>query len=235
MPTNQYNTTFNRGNNNSVSYGFYSRTLFTWTNLSDGYNLSSQSEWISNDNGNGLQLLIDNKPEYCHGDITLPPNYWTSGKTIRFRGTFGANSDDENQIFNMRFGLQETSGPITQWFAIQNNDNNHIFALSTNTGGAFLPINFQCLMMCCTRDHDGDPWFTANGFYKYNQVASNSSDNRNSIEVPVWDIGAGGSPNGVASAAGSSFISNQTKFTMNCYGSTVSSIQLLNLTIEELL
>ena len=41
--------------------------------------------------------------------------------------------------------------------------------------------------------------------------------------------------NGIAFAVGTNYISNETSFMMNCYNSTVDVIQLLNLTIEELL
>ena len=234
MPDNQYNSTFNRGNNSGISSGYYSRTLFTWVTLADGYELTSQSEWVSNDNGNGLQLLIDNKPEYCHGGITFPPYYWTAGKTIRFRGTFFVKANDNDSIFNMRFGLKEASGPNTQWFAIQNNDNNHTFL-----GGDYetydTPVNFQCLMMCCTRDYESAPWFTANGFYRYNLKSDAWSYGRGAVQVPVWLNGNGGSPNGVAASSDPSFISQQTTFMMNCYDSNIAEIELLNLTIEELL
>lgn len=232
MPNNQYNTTFNRGNANGISPGFYSRTLFTWTNQTEGYDLASQSEWISNDNGDGLQLLVDNKSEYCHGGFTFPPNYWISGKTIRFRGTFGANSDDTNQIFNMRFGLKEAGGPTTVWLAAQNNFNDHTFATGEQTN-EFLPINFQCLLMHSIPNFEGFPWFTANGFYKYNRVANSASTNTAAIQVPVWGYGSG--PNGIAASVSTDYINNQTSLMMNCYGSTVASLQLLNLTIEELL
>ena len=234
MPNNQYNTTFNRGNANGISPGFYSRTLFMWTNLSEGYNLTGPEEWREIEDGDGLARLIDSNPTYCHGGITLPPNYWTSGKTIRFRGTFGVLSDD-SQIFNMRFGLKEDSGFVanTQWLAIQNNNNNHTFARGTATED-YLPINFQCLMMCSTLDYEANAWFTANGFYKYSLDANIAIVNNNAIQVPVWRNSNTGT-NGIAFAVGTNYISNETSFMMNCYNSTVADIQLLNLTIEELL
>jgi hypothetical protein len=234
MPDNQYNNTFNRGTNSGISSGYYSRTLFTWVNPVSDYGLVSQSDWIENTNGDGLQVLIDNKPEYCHGGITFPPYYWTSGKTIRFRGTFIARADTNDSIFNMRFGLKEASGPDVKWLAIQNNNNNHTF-LNGGYETYDTPVNFQCLLMCCTRDYEGDPWFTANGFYRYNLRSDVESNGRSVVQVPVWQYSNGGSPNGVAAAVNQTFISEQTSFMMNCYNSDVLSIQLLNLTIEELL
>jgi hypothetical protein len=89
--------------------------------------------------------------------------------------------------------------------------------------------------MCCIRDYEGAPWFTANGFYRYNLKSDNVTNGRGAVQVPVWSYSNGGSPNGVAALVDPAFISQQTRFMMNCYDSNVLSIQLLNLTIEELL
>ena len=135
----------------------------------------------------------------------------------------------------MRFGLKEDSGFVAniQWLAIQNNNNNHTFARGLATED-YLPINFQCLMMCSTLNYDDDAWFTANGFYKYSLDANIAIVNNNAIQVPVWRNSNTGT-NGIAFAVGTNYISNETSFMMNCYNSTVADIQLLNLTIEELL
>ena len=69
-------------------------------------------------------------------------------------------------------------------------------------------------------------------FYKYNRAANSASTNTAAIQVPVWGYGSG--PNGIAASVSTDYINNQTSLMMNCYGSTVASLQLLNLTIEEL-
>ena len=232
MPSNPNNSTFNRGNNNGLSQGFYSRTLFTWVNLSDGYNLVSQSAWVSNNVGDGLQLLVDNKPEYCHGGFSFPAYYWVAGKTIRFKGTFFVRSTDSDQQFNMRFGLKEFNNNTVEWLAIQNNNHDHNF-LSGGTRAYDTPVNFNCLLMCSAPDYDSTAWFTANGFYTYPLNTNQQDTNRNIAKVPVWTNGSG--TNGVSNDVSTDYIINQTHLMMNCSGSDVSTIQLLNLTIEELL
>jgi len=233
MSNNQYNTTFNRGNANGISPGFYSRTLFTWTTPNNGVELVD-TDWTDATNGDGLDYLVVNQPNYCHGDYTFPPNYWTAGKTIRFRGTFFVASDSTNQIFNMRFGLQEYSTPTVQWLAIQNNNNNHTFAEGINTGAnVYIPISFNCLLMCSVLSADDLSWFTANGFYKYCKTPNTTSTNKQVPTVPVW--GNFNGTNGVSKGTDLLFTTQQSSLMMNCYGSTVENIRLVNLTIEELL
>jgi hypothetical protein len=233
MPGNQYINTFNRANSNGVSPGFYSRTLFTWVTPSDGYELKD-TVWTDTLDGDGLDYLSTQKPEQCYGGYIFPPNYWTAGKTIRFRGTFFVASDDTDQIFNLRFGLQEYNTPSVQWLAIQNNDNNHIFAEGANTGAnVYIPISFNCLLMCSVLSAEDLSWFTANGFYKYCTTPNASSTNKSVPTVPVW--GNFNGTNGVSKGVDLLFTTQQSSLMMNCYGSTVKNIRLVNLTIEELL
>lgn len=231
MPPNPNNSTFNRGNNNGLSQGFYSRTLFTWVISSSLPDLSGSETWTLETDGDGLQYLVNNYPSYCHGGFSFPAYYWVAGKTIRFKGTFFVRSDDNNQQFNMRFGLKEFNNDTVEWLAIQNNDHNHIF-LSGGIREYDTPVNFNCLLMCSAPDYDGT-WFTANGFYTYPLNTNQQDTNRNIAKVPVWTNGDG--TNGVSKAVSTDHINYQTHLMMNCYGSNVSTIQLLNLTIEELL
>jgi hypothetical protein len=226
------NSTFNRGNNNGLSQGFYSRTLFTWVIPSSLPDLSGSETWTLETNGDGLQYLVNNYPSYCHGGFSFPAYYWVAGKTIRFKGTFFVRSTIANQRFNMRFGLKEFNGNAVEWLAIQNNNNDHTF-LSGGTRAYDTPVNFNCLLMCSNLDSDGSAWFTANGFYTYPLNTNQQDPNRNIAKVPVWTNGSG--TNGVSNDVATDYINYQTHLMMNCYNSDVLSIQLLNLTIEELL
>jgi len=233
MPINQYTYTFNRDG----SKGFYSRTLFTWVVGVDGYDLMQQSTWYDEADGDGLELLANNKPELCHPTgrrPVFPRNYWTSGKTIRFRGTFLADTGvASGRSFNLRFGIKDREQDLVEWLAIQNNDNNHTFYDGQSTSSEYIPVNFHCLLMCGIPNDSNSAWFTTNGFYKYNLDSNSSTGNEAVVQVPVW-LDSGQGSNGVSKGISTGYTEYETVLMMNCYNSTLDRLQLVYLTIEEL-
>jgi len=234
------NPTFNRVvdrayGESKISKGFYSRTIFSYTNqYSSPLELGAvdENEWTDSIDGRGLKFLSNNRPDYCHGYFEIPPYYWLPGKTIRFKGTFLVETADPETTFNMRFGLRENQNGTTEWLAIQNNDNNHIFALG-NITEEFIPVSFHCLLMCGYLNYDDKIWFTANGFYRYHRFGDGQDKGTVVIQVPMWTYGV--NYNGITRGLSLDFYNYDTEFAMNCFGTTAKYVQLQNLTIEELL
>lgn len=223
------NPTFNRANTGGSVPGFYSRTLFTYTSNSNNiYNLAG-TDWVGVTDFDGIGDLISNDPTSCHGDYIIPEIYWTPGKTIRIKGALLCASGDADELFNMRFGLQETNGPTTEWLAIQNsNASDHTFALGAIKGP--LPVDFACDIVCSGYD-ETYTYLVSSGYYQYNPLwfDSNGGTNVDGIYVPVWYN------KGFVISYAPDFYLYKNKIMFNLNGTSLSaSIYLTNLTIEEL-
>lgn len=240
LPLISNNPTFNKSNESGVSPGYYSRVIFSYTTEeNDANNLMNETDWVD---GDGIQQLIANYPTRCHGSNTLPVRYWKSGKNIRLRGTFFVSSDSGGAYFNMKFGVYEDTSATTEWLAIQNNGDNHIFnnGYSTVCGIAaaeYISVTFGCDISCGTPDNNDSNlmFMTTNGFYRYNWMdpCSPSYTNAQIVYVPVWKLGYNGSQS-TPSTISTDYYNNPSIIMFNINYSTVYEVYLINLTIEEL-
>jgi hypothetical protein len=245
------NTTFNKNNNNGQFPGFYSRVLFSYAPyLNEVPELlqNNTSDWVVDSGYDGIGELLSGNAPLCHGSNILPAYYWRPGKTIRVTGDFSVNIPlqeglFQNKILNLRFGLIETATPAATSLAIQNNNNNHGLAFSVGTGGSaydYIPIHFECNIICSTINQANDPpcTFYSNGFYYYDHSNYNSAGtnyDKSAVYVPVWK-----SANG-STTLGDEYYSASTKIMMNIYGSEIGNgadgygaVYLTKLLIEEL-
>ena len=194
------NPTFNRSLNpdTKAGSGYHSRTLFTYQST-NANNLAvvDPVEWCTEQNGNGIKMLIDYNYGTVHGDAILPGKYWRPGKTIRIKGSLVARAEIDqlgsDAVLNLRFGLKESIGGTTTIFGIQNNNNNHIFAeasLVTNIIVPYTLITF-CQNITCTEidlDTSDVIKFSSYGYYEYRYgTEADALTDYVFTYVPVWD------------------------------------------------
>jgi hypothetical protein len=246
------NPTFNKNTSNHSFPGFYSRALFSYAPYGDGTivpNLlgNNNSDWVVDSTWDGIgDLLTSGANVACHGSNILPAYYWRPGKTIRITGDLSVNIPlqegfIQNRTLNLRFGLIETNTPSSTALAIQNNDNNHELAFKVDGGPyTYVPIHFECTIICAEIDEGQDPpcTFYANGFYYYdftNYFSSGENFNKSSVYVPVWKTGNG------STTLDQVYYTSSTKIMMNFYDSLIGNgddgygaIYLSKLLIEEL-
>lgn len=153
------NPTFNKTSKGEISKGYYSRVLFTYCPYTNSTNFAASENWVASENFNGVNDLLSTYPQYCHGNPSLHPGFWRSGKTIRLRGTLLANREGRARILNMRFGLFDMTNNGNTWLAIQNAGGDHYLV-----SGIFdlIPIEFEVHM----QSQDGSGLFSAQGYYK---------------------------------------------------------------------
>jgi hypothetical protein len=216
------NPTFNKSKNGGISKGYYSRVLFSYCPYVSPPNFAGGGNWTSNADFNGLDNLLQTYPYYCHGNPTLPANYWESGKTLRIKGTLWIK---KAKILNMRFGIYDLDNNDAYWLAIQNNNNSHNFS---NNADEIIPIEFEVHLQC---QDSSNGTFSAQGLYQYNgdlpQVPNIGGNILNVyIYVPIW--------NGTKTASTLGITPYQTIPTFNFYGSTGDYLYLSRLIIEEL-
>jgi hypothetical protein len=214
------NPTFNKSKNGRISKGYYSRVLFSYCPYSNPPNIGQNNSWTNTENFNGLDNLSRSYPEYSHGNIILPANYWESGKTLRIKGTLWGKA----KSLNMRFGIYDEYNNDTYWLAIQNNDHIHNFS---NGLEEIVPVEFEVHLQC---QDSSNGTFSAQGLYQYNgnlpSVAAQGGTVLNYyIYVPMWK--------GTQIASTLGITSYQTSPTFNLYG-TDGEVYLSRLTIEEL-
>jgi hypothetical protein len=244
------NPTFNKSNNNGLFPGFYSRALFSYApyggNVPNLYNANS-SQWINANTYDGIRGIMSSVPEMCHGSNELPAKYWCPGKTIRLTGDFSVNASNPSiilgsAVFNLLFGLKEMGTNGVTILARTNDSNDHTLSGFADFGGDiyYLPIHFECTIVCAIIDTENDETiFYTNGFYYYDRVNWNDAGtnfNKNSVVyVPVWETA-----NGSTTISGLSYYNNPTRIIMNGYGSALNGddgngqIFLSKLLIEEL-
>jgi len=228
------NTTFNRGNSKGQINGFYSRALFGYIVGENPINVGGDNDWTTGLNFDGMDWLMTNYEELVKGSNRLPPKYWLLGKTIRVSGeaiVTGTDGAGEAKFLNMRFGIKEQTTPNTTWLAVQNNENNHIFVSVNYDNLQEVPISFRCIITCPYYDENADPpniYFMSNGYMHYdrsNWITAGPNNDR--TYVPLWKGNA-------AIPVTDTYYTSETSIMFNFYGSTVQSIFLTRLLVEEL-
>jgi hypothetical protein len=228
------NPTFNKSNQNSpISVGYYSRTIFSC----GGNGIANQNLYgetgIIGSNDNGIQYLIDNYSNECHGYNEFPAYYWKAGKSVRIKGNclvMGYPGEEAGQYtqFNMSVGLKESSdGGVA---ILANSAVNSIFPL---TGGDLCPVDFEYIITCATPDtYSSTCCFFASGYYQYNygQYNSSGTNTNSTVYTPVF-----GNPGSIGiSSISTAYTQNSTKILFNFYDSTIYYLYLTSLTLEEL-
>lgn len=243
------NPTFNRRTNESVinnpnaGLGYHSRTLFTYQAVG-GINLAvtDPAEWCNSATGDGIQMFIDNSYGTIHGDAILPGKYWCPGKTIRIKGTLIAraelSADQGPAYFNLRFGLKELQNNAVTILAMQNEDNNHIFAPTPQVATVYPYTSVAfCQVITCTEIDTGNAnpiKFSSYGYYEYLWGDENTAiTGLDFTYVPVWK------QTRFNLAVNSDYYNYNTRIIINGFGTTTGGVDLYEvllptLTIEEL-
>lgn len=226
------NYTFNKnGQTGAVGTGWSQRVIFTCGTTDDLFH--DTNNWYDTEDFDGIEQLVSNYgpagtilTNISHGDAIFPAEYWKSGKTIRLKGMFWATSTEE-QYLNMRIGMWESS-PTKTVFSIQDDGNNHIFA--KGQARANVPVFFEITLQCINPDDNmGNTFWITSGHYQYEYTNySSGGTNQSDVFVPIHNT------TNVPIITGTGYYYNKTRPIFNFYGSTVSTIVLAWMTIEEL-
>lgn len=233
------NPTFNKSNQNSpTSVGYYSRTIFSCGgNGIANQNLHGETGIIGS-NDNGIQYLIDNYSNECHGYNEFPAYYWKAGKSVRIKGNclvYGYPEEEDGQYtqFNMSVGLKESSdGGVA---ILANSAVNSRFPPVSVAAEEppLCPVDFEYIITCATPDTYFDSCcFFASGYYQYNYGQYNSSGTNTNYTVYTPVFGYPGST-GISSIS-TAYTQNSTKILFNFCDSTIYYLYLTSLTLEEL-
>jgi hypothetical protein len=227
------NPTFNRFNQQSSgsSLGYYSRTMFSFVGETNNLTASlwtTSSTGITTTNCNGISNLTSSYSSNSWGSHIVPAYYWRDGKVVRLKGTFYVTSSATTQTFNMRFGLGWLSAgnETTDWYGIQNNNNNHTIAQSE------MIVNFENIIACSVAQSGSYSVFVSNGFYSETQEGNEESANkRRSTWTSIWN----NTNQGFLTSSYGDIYPIETYLAMNLAGTNITgSIKLLHLSIEEL-
>jgi hypothetical protein len=239
------NPTFNRSFNpgTRAGAGYHSRTIFTYqANGATNLAVADPAQWCTEPNGNGIQMFINNNYGLTHGDAILPGKYWRPGKTLRIKGTLSARAEVETNgnptYLNLRFGLKEFINNTTTIFAIQNNNNNHIFSVSPDAAIVvpYTSITFCQAITCTEIDMGGTDVikFSSYGYYQYSYgTEADLLTDYIFTYVPVWDSAK------FNYGVNLDYYNGNTQVIINGYDTTTGGVALYEvflhaLTIEEL-
>ena len=166
--------------------------------------------------------------------LSFPADYWKTGKSVRIKGALHLPGAADTNIFNMRLSIRDIAAVTTTVLAKQNNGTNHTITIPGGTPLSEGPyVNFEFIYSSVIGtvtqiDNKNQIFMKAEGYYQYdNNLDTGGNDQTRFVpvyyNVPYYEA-----------LNDSNQAMSPTRIMIDFDGSTVSSILLRYVTVEEL-